>query len=85
MMANVHRKPPKIYQGLKNVNGIATMVVLEFGSGDVTDHRKGRFHHGSKACLIADFQLRNPAKTLIIADCIELRRLPRQQVALGIR
>lgn len=44
MMAKVHRKPPKIYQALKNVHGIATMVVLEFGSVDVTEHRKDRFH-----------------------------------------
>ena len=55
-MVKVLRKPPKIYLALKNVNGIATMAVLEFGSGDVTDQSEGPlpcFHYGSEACLIA--------------------------------
>ncbi len=71
MMAKVPRKPPKIYQALKNGNGIATMVVLEFGSGDVTDHRKGRFDYGSEACLLAYSHLRTPRTTLVMADFIK--------------
>ncbi|HNR58519.1 MAG: hypothetical protein PHN90_06315 [Methanothrix sp.] len=66
MMVKVLRKPSKIYQALKNGNGIANMGILELGSGDATDHRKGRFHHGSKACLITYSHLRNPVTTIIM-------------------